>query len=64
MLLTVSVIEKWDYVFNFLLGQVWLPPTPPADGTEDYYVDVALDLAYDTSTTITPAELASVAPYR
>lgn len=46
------------------LLQVWLPPTPPADDAEEYYVDIVLDMAYDTSSTISPAELASIAPFR
>ena len=49
--------------------QVWLPPTPPADDTDadiyaDIYVDIVLDMAYDTSYHISPAELASIAPFR
>ena len=44
--------------------KIWLPPTPPAESTDDVYVDLVLDIAYDTSTTISPAELAFIAPFR
>ena len=43
---------------------MWLPPTPPVDDGEEFYVDIMMDMAYDTSSVITPAELASIAPYR
>ena len=46
--------------------QAWLPPTPPADDTDtdNIHIDIVLDLAYDTSYYISPAELASIAPFR
>lgn len=44
--------------------QVWLPPTPPADDADDFYIDIVLDMAYDTTCNISPAELASIAPFR
>ena len=44
--------------------QIWLPPTPPADDEEDLYVDLVLDMAFDTSTTMSTMLLATIAPYR
>ena len=52
-----------DY-FNVSFYQIWCPPTPPADDADCFYVDIVLDMAYDTKSTISPAELASIAPFR
>ena len=43
---------------------MWLPPTPPVDDGDEFHIDVMMDMAYDTGSVITPAELASIAPYR
>ena len=59
------IIPKEHSLKNFFLSnQVWLPPTPPVDDGDELYVDIMLDMAYDTSSVITPAELASIAPFR
>ena len=45
--------------------QVWFPPTPPVeDSTSDCYIDLALEMSYDTTTIMTSTALSSVALYR
>lgn len=43
---------------------MWLPPTPPSEDFDDIYVDTSLDMKYDTQSTISPAVLAAIAPFR
>ena len=45
-------------------AQIWLPPTPPSDDTEDLYVDLVLEMSYDTQGTMSTVFLASTVPYR
>lgn len=45
-------------------AQIWLPPTPPSDDTEDLYVDLVLEMSYDTQSTMSTVFLASTFPYR
>ena len=44
--------------------QIWLPPTPPSEDSEEYYVDTVLDMKYNITSVIAPAVLASIAPFR
>lgn len=43
---------------------MWFPPTPPSDDCCDYYVDLALDMTYDTQSVMTPVALVASAVYR
>ncbi|KAL5477552.1 hypothetical protein EMCRGX_G024363 [Ephydatia muelleri] len=36
---------------------MWLPPTPPADDDEDMYVDLTMEMLYDTSSVMSPARI-------
>ncbi len=44
--------------------QIWFPPTPPADETEEFYDDLVLDMSYVTRSTMSTAVLTAIAPYR
>ena len=37
--------------------KIWLPPTPPTDDNPEYYVDLSLEMSYNTNNTMTPDEL-------
>ena len=43
---------------------MWLPPTPPSEDSNDYYVDNVVEMNYDTQIVIDPTVLLSVATYR
>lgn len=43
---------------------MWLPPTPPSDDCEEFCIDTALEMNYDTQSVISPAVLAAIAPFR